>query len=43
MTPAVGLLLSTLWLGEPLGLDLALGTILIIGGVAVSVVSGRAK
>jgi len=41
MTPAVGLVLATLWLGEPLGLDLLLGTGLILGGVALSVVRER--
>lgn len=40
MTPAVGLILATLWLGEPLGADLLLGTALILGGVAVSVLPG---
>jgi len=35
-TPAAGLLLSTLWLGEPLTLDLVIGSILILGGVAVA-------
>ena len=43
MTPAVGLVLSTWWLGEPLGLDLVLGTAFILGGVAVSVLSGSTK
>ena len=38
MTPAVGLVLATLWLGEALGLDLILGTALILGGVAISVI-----
>lgn len=33
-TPAVGLLLSTWWLAEPVGPDLALGSALILGGVA---------
>jgi drug/metabolite transporter (DMT)-like permease len=33
-TPAVGLLLSTWWLGEPLGPDLIAGSVLILGGVA---------
>jgi len=37
MTPAVGLVLATLWLGESLGMDLLLGTALILGGVGVSV------
>jgi drug/metabolite transporter (DMT)-like permease len=41
MTPAVGLLLSTWWLGEPLGADLLLGSAMIIGGVAVSVIPAR--
>jgi drug/metabolite transporter (DMT)-like permease len=34
MIPAAGLMLSTLWLGEPLGPDLLLGSALILGGVA---------
>lgn len=33
MTPAAGLILSTLWLGEPMGLDLLAGSALILGGV----------
>ncbi len=33
MTPAAGLLLSTLWLHEPLTADLLLGSALILGGV----------
>ena len=41
MTPAVGLILATLWLGEPLGVDLILGTALILGGVGISVLPGR--
>jgi len=41
MTPAVGLILSTLWLGEPLGADLLLGAAMIIGGVAISVIPTR--
>ena len=41
MTPAVGLILATLWLGEPLGIDLVLGTALILGGVGISVLPGR--
>ncbi|MBN8889726.1 MAG: DMT family transporter [Rhodospirillales bacterium] len=36
MTPAAGLILSTLWLGEPLGPDLLAGTALILGGVAIA-------
>lgn len=43
MTPAVGLVLSTIWLGEPLGPDLLFGAALIVGGVAVSVVPERAR
>lgn len=35
-TPAAGLLLSTLWLGEPLTLDLVTGSMLILGGVAIA-------
>ena len=41
MTPAVGLILATLWLGEPLGIDLVLGTALILGGVGISVLPAR--
>ena len=41
MAPAVGLILATLWLGEPLGLDLILGTALILGGVGISVSTER--
>jgi O-acetylserine/cysteine efflux transporter len=41
MTPAVGVLLSTWWLGEPLGVDLVAGAAMIIGGVAVSVLPAR--
>jgi len=35
-SPAFGLLLSTLWLGEPLGPDLIAGAALILGGVAIA-------
>jgi len=41
LTPAVGLILATVWLGEPLGFDLILGTVLVIGGVAISVIPAR--
>ncbi len=41
MTPAVGLILSTLWLGEALGADLLFGAALIVGGVAASVLPER--
>lgn len=40
-TPAVGLLLATLWLGESLGPDLLAGSALIMGGVLVSAWPGR--
>lgn len=43
ITPAVGLILATLWLGEPLGLDLLLGTALILGGVATSVLPEKRR
>jgi O-acetylserine/cysteine efflux transporter len=43
MTPAVGLLLATWWLGERLGMDLLLGTALILSGVGVAVVPGRKR
>jgi drug/metabolite transporter (DMT)-like permease len=36
MTPAAGLVVSTLWLGEALGADLLLGSALILGGVAAA-------
>ncbi|MBV9785916.1 MAG: DMT family transporter [Acidisphaera sp.] len=36
MTPAAGLLLATVWLGEPLTLSLALGSALILAGVVVA-------
>lgn len=36
LIPMLGLTLSTLWLGEPLGLDLLLGSALIVGGVALA-------
>ena len=42
-TPAVGLLLATAWLGEPLTPDLLAGAALILGGVAVATVPGRAR
>jgi O-acetylserine/cysteine efflux transporter len=34
LTPAAGLAISTLWLGEAFGLDLQIGSVLILGGVA---------
>lgn len=42
-TPAVGLLLSALWLGEPLTADLLAGAALILGGVAVATWPGRTR
>lgn len=36
LSPAVGVALSTLWLGEPLGWDVILGGLLIMAGVAIS-------
>jgi len=36
LTPAAGLALSTWWLGEPFGLDLMLGSALILAGVAIA-------
>ena len=33
-TPALGLVLATQWLDEPLGPDLLMGSALILGGVA---------
>jgi drug/metabolite transporter (DMT)-like permease len=35
-TPAIGLVLSTLFLGEPIGLDLIAGSTLILGGVGLA-------
>ena len=40
-TPATGLVLSTWWLGEPLGADLIAGAALILGGVACAAWPGR--
>lgn len=42
-TPAVGLLLSALWLDEPLTADLLAGAALILGGVAVATWPGRGR
>lgn len=42
-TPAVGLLLSALWLDEPLTADLLAGAALILGGVAVATWPGRSR
>ena len=42
-TPAVGLLLSALWLGEPLTADLLAGAALILGGVAIATGPGRSR
>jgi O-acetylserine/cysteine efflux transporter len=42
-TPAVGLLLSTLFLGEPLGPDLLIGSALIMGGVLLAAWPGRRR
>ncbi|RKK02176.1 DMT family transporter [Pseudoroseomonas wenyumeiae] len=36
LSPAAGLVLSTLWLGEALGLDLAIGTGIILGGAIIA-------
>lgn len=41
-TPAIGLLLSALWLGEPITADLLAGAALILGGVAVATWPERA-
>lgn len=43
MTPASGLLLSTWWLGEPLGPDLLAGSVLIFAGVMFAAWPARAK
>lgn len=42
-TPALGLLLSTWWLGEPLGPDLLAGSVLILGGVACAAWPGARR
>ena len=41
LTPAAGIALSTLWLGEPLGLDLLLGAALVLAGATVAILSAR--
>ncbi len=41
LTPAAGIALSTLWLGEPLGTDLLLGAALVLAGAAVAILAGR--
>jgi drug/metabolite transporter (DMT)-like permease len=41
LTPAAGIALSTLWLGEPLGLDLLFGAGLVLAGAAVAILAGR--
>lgn len=43
MTPAVGLILATLWLGEALGADLLAGTALILGGVLIAALPERPR
>jgi len=40
-TPAIGLLLSTIFLGEALGPDLIIGSLLIMSGVALAAVPAR--
>ncbi len=42
-TPAAGLILSNLMLGEPLTADLLAGSALILGGVGLATVPGRAR
>jgi O-acetylserine/cysteine efflux transporter len=42
-TPAVGLLISALWLGEPLDPPLLLGTVLILGALALAARPSRAR
>jgi drug/metabolite transporter (DMT)-like permease len=42
-TPATGLVLSTWWLGEPLGADLIAGSALILGGVGCAAWPGRRR
>ncbi len=41
LTPALGIALSSWWLGEPLGLDLLLGAALVLAGAAVAILAGR--
>lgn len=41
LTPAAGIALSTLWLGETLGLDLLFGAALVLAGAAVAILAGR--
>ncbi|MBL8704686.1 MAG: DMT family transporter [Rhodospirillales bacterium] len=41
LTPAAGIALSTLWLGEPLGLDLLFGAALVLAGAAVAILAAR--
>jgi drug/metabolite transporter (DMT)-like permease len=36
LVPAFGVLVSTLWLGEPIGWDLAVGGALIVGSVILA-------
>ena len=40
-TPAFGLAMSTVWLGEAFGVDMMLGSALILGGVGVAAWPGR--
>jgi len=42
-TPAAGLALSTWWLGEAFGVDLMLGSALILGGVAIAAWPGARR
>ncbi len=39
--PAIGVVLSAIWLHEPLTIDVAAGSLLILGGAAVAVMPGR--
>ena len=43
MTPAVGLLLASWWLNEPIGPELLLGSALILAGVAFAALPGRRR
>ncbi|MCK6453745.1 MAG: DMT family transporter [Alphaproteobacteria bacterium] len=40
-TPVVGVAISALWLGEPIGLDLVTGGALVLAGASVATVAGR--
>ena len=41
VTPIAGVALAALWLGEPVGADLAAGGLLVLAGAGVAIVAGR--